>query len=75
LLPHSEVEFDIVGTSVRIRKKGRRMFPRRENGRAAAWQRQSPLHHGGNHGDDARRVVSTLVDSNMLIDVLSLHEE
>jgi AbrB family looped-hinge helix DNA binding protein len=25
LLPHSEVEFDIVGTSVRIRKKGRRM--------------------------------------------------
>lgn len=40
LLPHCEVEFAIVGNSVRLRKKGKRNEPRRDDRRASAGHRQ-----------------------------------
>lgn len=70
LLPHTEVDFEFDGQTVRI-VKAREAGPRRAPRRKASRTRRCAHEHQPDHGTDPRRMSSVLVDSNVLPAVMT----
>ena len=78
LLPDTEVEFELDGDSVRIRKAAGGSSASRAAGagRTAARPRHQADHHRRDHAaDEGLTSDGTLVDSNVLLDVLTEDDE
>ena len=74
LLPNSEVEFEVVGQAVRIAKGAASRgsgTPRKVDRPATARPRIGADEHGRDPGADPGRSLTVLVDSNVLLDVLT----